>query len=125
MATEDVTIGQIVEEFKAVRSAFDWRLSEQGRIQGTLKNDTSDGIFDPVTAVAFIRTGEFFPEGQTSAAARKLGLSFLDSAEITTACTYGCPVPTSLGGLREILIRASFPESAFELVTMTFGMGRR
>jgi hypothetical protein len=125
MVPKEVSLGQIIEEFKSVRDAFEWRLTERERIQGVLKNDTMGRVFDPVTAVAFIRSGVFYSEGQTSAAARSLGLSFLDSTEITTACTYGCTVPMSLGDLRGELIRTAFPEAAQQPITLTFGVGKR
>jgi hypothetical protein len=125
MATKEVSLGQIIEELKAVRDAFEWRLTERERIQGSLKNDVTGRVFDPVTAVAFLRSGVYYPEGHTAAAARDLGLSFLDCTEITTACTYGCTVPTTLGDLRGELIRAVFPESALKPITLTFGVGQR
>ena len=109
--TRQVTVQQILEEFKSMKDTFDWRLTEQGRIQGTLKNDAELHVFDPISAIAFFRTGRYFPEGHSGAAARSLGLSFLDSAEFVAACNYGFMTGTAPGTLRHELTDAALGKS--------------
>jgi hypothetical protein len=106
-----VTVQQILEEFKSMKDTFDWRLTAQGRIQGTLKNDAEFHVFDPVSAIAFFRTGRYFPEGHSGAAARSLGLSFLDSAELVAACNYGFMTGAGPGTLRQELVHAALGKS--------------
>ena len=108
VATKNMTRDQIVEELKGIKDAFEWRLTPQQRIQGVLKGNADVRIFNPVTAVALIRTGQFFPEGHSSAAARCVGLSFGDSAQIVAACSYGFPSGAGPGDLRQDLLEAVF-----------------
>jgi hypothetical protein len=115
VATTNMTTKQIIEEIKGIKDAFEWRLTSEQRIQGVLKG-TSDGrVFDPVTALAYFRTRKFFPEGHTSAAARSVGLSFIDSVEIVAACGYGFALGAGPGDLRRDILNAIFGES--ELAT--------
>jgi hypothetical protein len=108
VATRHVTTKQIIEEVKSIKDAFEWRLTPQQRIQGVLKGDLDGRVFDPVTAVAFFRTGRFFPEGHSSVAARGMGLSFGDSVEIVAACSYGFASGAGPGDLRRDLMQAVF-----------------
>jgi hypothetical protein len=110
--TTQVTVHQILEEFKSLKDAFDWQLTAQERIQGTLKNDAERHVFDPITAIVFFRTGKYFPEGQSGAGARSLGLSFLDSTEFVAACNYGFMTGTGPGALRYELMDAALAKSA-------------
>ncbi len=105
---DHVTVKEIIRELKSIRDALDWRITPQQRIQGILKNDPEGRVFDPITAVAFFRTGKFFPEGHSGAAARAVGLSFGDSAGIVAACNYGCAADAVLGALRRDLTEAVF-----------------
>ena len=108
VATKNMTTKQIIEELRGIKDAFEWRLTAQQRIQGVLKGNSDRRVFDPVTAVAFFRTGKFFPEGQTSAAARGMGLSFFDSVEIVAACGYGFVPGAGPGNLRREVMNAVF-----------------
>jgi hypothetical protein len=108
VATKHVTTKQIIEELKSIKDAFEWRLTPQQRIQGVLKGNSDGRVFDPITAVAFFRTGQFFPEGHSSVAARGVGLSFGDSVEIVAACSYGFASGAGPGDLRRDLINAVF-----------------
>jgi hypothetical protein len=108
VATQNMTTEQIIEELKGIRDAFDWRVSAQQRIQGFLKGNSDDRVFDPITAVALFRTGQFFPEGHSSAAARCVGLSFIDSVEMVAACGYGFVPGAASGDLRRELLSAVF-----------------
>lgn len=109
--TRQVTVHQILEEFKTVKDAFDWQLTAQERIQGTLKNDAERHVFDPISAIAFFRTGRYFSEGRSGAAARSLGLSFLDSTEFVAACNYGFMTVTGPGAIRLELLEAALAKS--------------
>jgi hypothetical protein len=106
VATPNMTTKQIIEELKSIKDAFDWSLTSHQRIQGVLKVKSDGRVFDPVTAVAFFRSGQYFPEGQASAAARSLGLSFIDSVEIVAACGYGFAIGAGPGDLRRALLNA-------------------
>jgi len=108
VATQTMTTKQIIAELRDISNAFEWRLTSQQRIQGSLKGNSDDRVFDPITAVAYFRTGRFFPEGQTSAAARGVGLSFIDSVEIVAACGYGFAPGAGPGELRRDLMNAVF-----------------
>jgi len=108
VATKNVTTKQIIEELKGIKDAFEWRVTPQQRIQGVLKGNSDGRVFDPVTAVAFFRTGQFFPDGHSSTAARGVGLSFGDTAEIVAACNYGFSTGEGPGNLRHDLMDAVF-----------------
>jgi hypothetical protein len=113
VATKTMTTKQIIEELREIKDAFDWRLTSQQRIQGVLKANSDGRVFDPVTAVAYFRTGQFFPEGHTSAAARGVGLSFIDSVEIVAACGYGFAPGAGPGELRRELLNAVLAGAGF------------
>jgi len=106
VATKHVTTNQIIEEFKGVKDAFEWRVTPEQRIRGILKGNPEGRVFDPITAVAFVRTGRFFSEGHSCAAARGVGLSFGDSADLVAACNYGFPCGAGPGDLRHDLMAA-------------------
>jgi hypothetical protein len=108
MATTTMTTTQIIEELKAIKAAFEWRLTSRQRIQGVLRGNSDGRIFDPITAVALFRTGQFFPEGHSSAAARGVGLSFRDTAAIVAACSYAFSTGETPGDLRHDLMDAVF-----------------
>ena len=108
VATKNMTTKQIIEELKGIRDAFEWRVTAQQRIQGVLKGNSDGRVFDPITAVAFFRTGQFFPEGHSSAAARSAGLSFGDTTEIVAAFSYGFATGEGPGNLRHDLLKAVF-----------------
>jgi hypothetical protein len=113
VATQNMTTNQIIDELKGIKDAFDWRLTLQQRIQGVLKGNLDGRVFDPVTAVAYFRTGQYFPEGHASAAARSVGLSFIDSVEIVAACGYGFALGAGPGDLRRDLLNTVFAERGF------------
>jgi hypothetical protein len=118
--TSQVTVHQILEEFKSVKDAFDWQLTAQERIQGVLKNDAAHRVFDPISAVVFFRTGQYLPEGHSRAGARSLGLSFLDSTEFVAACNYGFMTGTGPGALRHELMEAALAKSEMMVGAFVF-----
>ena len=109
-----MTTKQLLEELRGISGAFDWRVTGQQKIQGILKGGSDARVFDPITAVAFLWNRQFFPEGHSSAAARSIGLSFLDSVELVAACGYGFAPGAGPGDLRRDILNAVFavPESA-------------
>ena len=102
--TRHVTANQVIDELREVKEAFEWRLTAQLRIEGVLRNSPDDRVFNPVTAVAFFRTGQFFNEGLSSAAGRCLGLSFNDCTAMVAACNYGFA-----SGAAPLLAATKFP----------------
>src|SRR4051812_24845156 len=78
----NMTATELLTELSAAHGAFEWHITKQGRIRGWLKSDATERVFDPITAVVYLRTGTFFPEGQWSDAADVIGLSYSDCAEI-------------------------------------------
>ena len=112
VATKHVTANQIIEELKGIKDAFEWCLTAEQRIQGVLKVNPEGRVFDPITAVAFFRTGQFFSEGHSCAAARGVGLSFGDTAELVAACNYGFASGSGPGDLRHDLMDAVFAGSS-------------
>jgi len=111
VATKNMTAEQIIEELKGIKDAFEWRVTAQQRIQGVLKGNSDGRVFDPITAVAFFRMGRFFPEGHSCAAARGVGLSFGDTAEMVAACCYGVSTGEGPGNLRQHIMDAVFSGS--------------
>lgn len=121
VATKHVTMSQIIEELKGVKDSFEWRLTAEQRIKGVLRDNSEGRVFDPITAVAFFRTGHFFPEGHSCAAGRGVGLSFGDTAELVAACNYGFASGIGPGNLRHDLMDAVFAGSSvmFERTVVT------
>src|SRR5207244_10318776 len=56
--------------------------------RGSLKKAADRRLFDPVTAVVYVRTGEFFSEGHWTEAAAAIGLEYSGCAEIVAASNY-------------------------------------
>jgi len=102
----NVSARQLIEELGTVRGAFEWRVTEQQRIRGLLKNDAEFRWFDPITAIAFSRTGKYFPEGHANEAARSIGMSFVDCADVVAACNYDWHPACRQGSLRSDLMTA-------------------
>jgi hypothetical protein len=124
VATTNMTTKQIIEEFRGFKDAFEWHLTGQERIQGVLKGISDGRVFDPITALALCRTGQFFPEGHSSAAARAVGLSFIDSVEIVAACGYGFAPGVGPGDLRRELMNALFTNPELHKTATQFLVGR-
>ena len=101
----NVTAAQLLTELNAIQDTFKWHLTKQGRIRACLKNDGKRRVFDPITAVAYFRTGEFFPEGRWTEAATTIGLPYEDCAEIVAACNYNWDPSCRQGLLRHDFLR--------------------
>jgi hypothetical protein len=106
----NLTSAELLAELSRVQDAFTWRVTRKGRIRGTLKEDADRRIFDPVTAVVYFRTGEFFPEGRWIEAATSIGLQYSGCAEIIAACNYEWDSSCPQGVLRCELLHVLIPE---------------
>lgn len=114
----DVTATELLSELNTVKGAFRWELTSKKRIRGILKDDAENRTFDPVTAVAFSRTGRFFAEGDWTEAANSLGLLYNDCADLVAACNHDWDPSCRQGILRQALMNTLIPakaESAFSL----------
>lgn len=98
------TVRELVDELRRIRREFQWSLDEKSALGGTLRSDEQCRLFDPVTAVAYFRIGEFFPRARSREAGRRLGLSFLDCTQVAAACHYDWHPRSPLGSLRRVLI---------------------
>jgi hypothetical protein len=100
------TVRELIDELRRIRREFHWGLDEKRALYATLRSDEQCRLFDPVTAVAYFRTGEFLPRNHSREAGRRLGLSFQDCTRITAACHYDWHPRSPLGGLRRELLDA-------------------
>ena len=65
---------------------FSWEVQPRNsRIRGSLKTGETRVIFDPITALAFLKSGRAFAQGDWLRAGRMLGLSGSDSDAIIDA----------------------------------------
>jgi hypothetical protein len=110
----NLTIADLLAELTRIQGAFAWRLTRKGRIRGSLKKEDDRRVFDPVTAVAFFRTGEFFPEGHWTEAAASIGLEYSGCAEVIAACNYEWDASCPQGVLRSRLLDSLMPEMEFK-----------
>ena len=127
-----VKANEFLIEVRTVQDAFKWYVSKEARIRATLKNDAKSRVFDPVTAVAFFRTGEFFSEGRSVEAACAMGLGLDDCAAIVAACNYDWNPSCRQGVLRHELMHALVLEAevakaagAASFLADIFGRGLR
>ena len=82
---DNLTTTELLAMLTQFQSGVIWQLTRNGRIRGCLRNDRDQRVFDPITAVAFFRTGDFFPEGHWAEAAAAIGLEYSVCAEIVAA----------------------------------------
>jgi hypothetical protein len=107
-----VTATELLTELSAIQAAFKWHVTKQGRIRAWLKNDSAKQVFDPITAVAYFRTGRFYPEGHWTNAANAIGLVASDCAELVAAGNYEWDPSCRQGVLRERLLNTIVSETA-------------
>jgi hypothetical protein len=107
----NVTGTDLLKELHSIQDTFTWYLTRQGRIRANLKNDSARRVFDPVTAVAYFRSGEFYPEGNWTQAAKTMGLMFADCAEIVAASNYEWDPKCRQGALRNNLLGILLPRN--------------
>jgi hypothetical protein len=105
-----VTTTELLAELTTARGMFDWRVDKKGRLRGHLTKDARLA-FDPVTAIAYLQTGQFFPEGHWADAAAAIGLSYFDCADIVAACNYEWDPSCRQGVLRREFLNLVQQES--------------
>ena len=101
-----MTAHELLAELSRVQDAFTWRLTQTGYIRGFAKNQPDERHFDPITAIAYLRTGEFFPEGLWTAAATAIDLEYSSCAQIVAACNYKWDSSCPQGALRRQLLHS-------------------
>ena len=73
-------------DLRSTCDLFSWEVQPQNsRIRGALKTGETRVAFDPVTALAFLKSGRAFAQGDWLRAGRMLGLSENDSDAIIDA----------------------------------------
>jgi hypothetical protein len=101
-----LTPTDFLNELRAIRAAYNWFLTKDGRIRATFGAETGNRVFDPITAVAFARTGKFVREGAWSTAAAALGMSLGDCADFASACSFDWDSSCRQGALRKNVLIA-------------------
>jgi hypothetical protein len=101
-----MTAVELLTELGAIRTAFNWHITQQGRIRASLREDAANRAFDPITAVAYFRTNQFFSAGHWANAADAIGLAACDCAEIVAAFNYDWHPSCRQGALRNDLLNA-------------------
>jgi hypothetical protein len=101
-----MTAANFLNELRAIQSAYQWFLTKDGRIRATLSNDRTNRVFDPITAVAFSQTGQFFPEATWTKAAIALGLSPEDCADFVSAFNFNWHPSSRQGTIRHDVLEA-------------------
>jgi hypothetical protein len=110
----NLTGTELLGELTRARDRFTWRVTRKGRIRGSLNQDKIARTFDPVTAVVYIRTSEFFSEGQWAEAASAIGLEYSACAEIIAASNYEWDPSCRQGELRRQLLDSLIPDMKSE-----------
>jgi hypothetical protein len=102
----DMTPAEFLSELTAIRNAYTWFLTDEQRIRATFGGESGKRVFDPLTAVAFARTGEFFPEGSWARASAAMGMSLGDCVEFVAAFNYDWHPSTRQGAIRKEVLTA-------------------
>jgi hypothetical protein len=112
-----MTVANFLTELRAIQSAYQWFLTRDGGIRATFGADRTNRVFDPITAVAFAKTGQFFPEPNWSKAAIHIGLGLEDCAELVSAFNFDWDPSSRQGTMRHDLLEALMmtPQSAREI----------
>ncbi len=82
-----MTIAEVLSELKATTTSFEWRLVGSAKLlQGFLRSGEPPVPFDPIRALAFIKTGRIFEQASTLHAGGAIGLLPRDCSDIVDAC---------------------------------------
>ena len=74
---------EFLSELKETREVFSWEFQERNRrIRGFLKTGETRAAFDPISALAFTKSGRAFAQGDWLRAGTMMGLSETDCAAI-------------------------------------------
>jgi hypothetical protein len=77
---------EFIEELKSVFRHFNWCYSSDNKkIRGYLRSQDRLHTFDPIRAVCYVKTGTFFDENEWIDASEQIGLSLIDSGDLTAA----------------------------------------
>ncbi len=101
-----MTAANFLNELRAIQSAYQWFVTKDGRIRATAGADTNKRVFDPITAVVFAHTGQFFPEGTWAKAAVAIDMTLEDCADFVSAFNFDWHASTRQGGIRHDLLEA-------------------
>jgi hypothetical protein len=113
-----MTPADFLSELAEIRNAYNWFLTGEQRIRATFGTESRKRVFDPVTAVAFAKTGEFFPEGSWARASAAVGMSLEDCADLVAAFNYDWHPSSRQATIRKVVLSAvrmcedaDYPES--------------
>ena len=81
-------------------------MTGEQRIRATFETESRQRVFDPVTAVAFAKTGEFFPEGSWARASAAMGMSLEDCADLVAAFNYDWHPSSRQAAIRKEVLSA-------------------
>jgi hypothetical protein len=101
-----MTVANFLNELCAIRSVYQWFLTKDGRIRATFGADRTNRVFDPITAVVFAKTGQFFPEANWSKAAMQIGLGLDDCGDLVSAFNFDWDPSSRQGTIRQDLLEA-------------------
>jgi hypothetical protein len=85
---------EFITELRKVHHLFEWKYEADTNWPGNrrartrlriraVSNDAGNGIFDPIGAVCYAKTGQIFDADSWIAAANTIQLSLIDAADIT------------------------------------------
>jgi hypothetical protein len=125
----DMTRKDFLNELRTTQNTFTWFVRADGAIRAKLSTANDTRIFNPITAVTFARTGEFFSEDNWSKPADLIGISIEDCAYLLSSCNYDWE-PSSVQGLARHEILEFIPitakwDQAEPLPGRVKGYGRR
>lgn len=101
-----MTATSFLNELRKIQSSYTWFVTKDGRIRATFGATRTSRIFDPITAVAFSQTGQFFPDAAWAKASNVIGLSFEDCADFVSAFNYKWDEASRQGTLRHDVLDA-------------------
>jgi hypothetical protein len=104
-----LTVAELLKELRTIQGAFNWNFTKELSICAALREDSNRRAFDPITAVAYFRTGQYFPPGHCQEAAQSIGLLYSDAADILAACNYDWDASCRQGALRQEFIAVLMP----------------
>jgi hypothetical protein len=99
-----MTPARFFSELQAIQHPYKWFLTKEKQIRATFGSETDDRLFNPITAVAFAQTGEYFPEGTSAQAASAIGLALTDCANILAASDFDWAPQTRQGAIRREIV---------------------
>jgi hypothetical protein len=99
-----MTPSDFFTQLRAVHTGYTWFVNKRGHICATVKAGARGHIFDPITAVAFAHTGEFYSERALPQAAASIGLSLEDCADFVSASNFDWDTCCRQGTIRNEIL---------------------